>query len=71
MSHPLALVSGCNQKTSRDPVLQAGETEVQAAQPQAAEDVSVNDVTALRADLARLEDQLRELRELVSRLAAR
>ncbi|MGH8738145.1 MAG: YceH family protein [Burkholderiales bacterium] len=42
-----------------------------AAQPQAAEDVSVNDVTALRADLARLEDQLRELRELVSRLAAR
>ena len=33
-SYPLtlnALVSGCNQKTSRDPVLQAGETEVQAA----------------------------------------
>ena len=26
-----ALVSGCNQKTSRDPVLQASETEVQAA----------------------------------------
>jgi len=33
-SYPLtlnALVSGCNQKTSRDPVLQASETEVQAA----------------------------------------
>jgi len=33
-SYPLtlnALVSGCNQKTSREPVLQASETEVQAA----------------------------------------
>jgi uncharacterized protein YceH (UPF0502 family) len=33
-SYPLtlnALVSGCNQKSSRDPVLQASETEVQAA----------------------------------------
>jgi len=33
-SYPLtlnALLSGCNQKTSRDPVLQASETEVQAA----------------------------------------
>lgn len=33
-SYPLtlnALVAGCNQKTSRDPVLQASETEVQAA----------------------------------------
>ncbi|MGH8738674.1 MAG: DUF480 domain-containing protein, partial [Burkholderiales bacterium] len=42
-----------------------------AAQPQAAEDVSVNDVTALRADVARLEEEVRELRELVSRLAAK
>jgi uncharacterized protein YceH (UPF0502 family) len=33
-SYPLtlnALVSGCNQKTSRDPVMEAGEPEVQAA----------------------------------------
>ncbi|HUP31047.1 MAG TPA: YceH family protein [Usitatibacter sp.] len=33
-SYPLtlnALVSGCNQKTSRDPVIEAGEAEVQAA----------------------------------------
>src|SRR5688572_33174927 len=26
-----ALMSGCNQKTSRDPIVSAGETEVQAA----------------------------------------
>src|ERR1700704_1871834 len=33
-SYPLtlnALVSGCNQKTARDPVIEAGEAEVQAA----------------------------------------
>jgi uncharacterized protein YceH (UPF0502 family) len=38
-----------------------------AAQPQAAADVSVDEVAALRADLARLEQEVRELRELVTR----
>ncbi|MFZ1909517.1 MAG: DUF480 domain-containing protein, partial [Burkholderiales bacterium] len=42
-----------------------------AARPQAAEDVSVDDVAALRADVARLEGEVRELRELVGRLAAK
>lgn len=41
-----------------------------AAQPQAAEDVSVDELAALRADVARLEAEVRELRELVKRLSA-
>jgi uncharacterized protein YceH (UPF0502 family) len=41
-----------------------------AAQPQAAEDVSTSEVAALRADVARLEAEVRELRELVNRLSA-
>jgi uncharacterized protein len=41
-----------------------------AAQPQAAHDVSVDEVAALRADVARLEAEVRELRELVTRRPA-
>ena len=42
-----------------------------AAQPQAAEDVSVDELAALKADVARLEAEVRELRELVTRLSTR
>ena len=42
-----------------------------AARPQAAQDVSGDEVAALRADVARLADEVRELRELVGRLAAK
>ena len=42
-----------------------------AAQPQATQDAPVSDVTALRADFARLDEEVRELRELVNRLAAK
>ena len=38
-----------------------------AAQPQAAQDVPADDIAALRADVARLEAEVRELRELVTR----
>jgi uncharacterized protein len=41
-----------------------------AAQPQAGADVAVDEVAALRADLARLEQEVRELRELVTRKPA-
>jgi uncharacterized protein YceH (UPF0502 family) len=42
----------------------------QAAQLQAVQDVPVNDVAALRADVARLEGELGELRALVERISA-
>ena len=38
-----------------------------AAQPQAAQDVPADDIAALRADVTRLEAEVRELRELVTR----
>jgi hypothetical protein len=41
-----------------------------AAQPQASEDASVDDLAALKADVARLDAEVRELRELLRRMSA-
>jgi len=111
-SYPLtrnALASGCNQKTSRDPVIEASDAEIQAgidslkgyslvmelprlpgarenrwahllsgtpeveqpavrAAPNA--DVSVGEVAALKANVARLESEVVALRALVGKVCA-